>query len=378
MDASTPPGGEYLKLRDVTDAMRKMMAAIDSSNRVLRAITDVRGTALAILAPGGRFLSANSSAAALFGYSIADLIGKSLVDMVRDSDQTRVSEGFSGTASSAFHSFGAVLRGRGGRDTDILLHKQPIADSEGKFSAFLVVFEEPVILQQESLEALSRPQSEFRRLYAHLMIGQEKERKRVSAELHDGLGQALTLIKLMVEDSLLRIERGSVDEAIGLLETTVLRIRETIGEVRHICNELRPRLLDDLGLAPALESLCRQIERASGKVVVIFDCRVREDEVPDGLKADMFRVAQEAMNNVVKHAVATEIRVSLQRVASNILLTIQDNGIGFEHLPLSADDASSSGLGLIGMQERVESNGGSFSLQSSESSGTLVSATWRT
>ncbi|WP_416050916.1 ATP-binding protein [Cupriavidus basilensis] len=377
MSASTPHGGEHLKLRDVTEAMRKMMAAIDSSNRVLRAITDVHGTALAILAPGGRFLSANSSAAAMFGYSIADLIGKSLVELVRDSDQKRVSEGFSGSASSAFHSFGTVLRGRGDRDTDILLHKQPIADSEGNFSAFLVVFEEPVILQNGSIEALSRPESDLRRLYAHLMIGQEKERKRVSSELHDGLGQALTLIKLMVEDSLLRIERGNVEEAVALLDTTVLRIRETIGEVRQICNELRPRLLDDLGLAPALASLCRQVEHGSGKVVVIFDCRVREDEVPDSLKADMYRVAQEAINNVVKHAVATEIRVTLQRNASDILLTIQDNGIGFEQLPLSADDASFSGLGLIGMQERVESNGGSFSLQSSECSGTLVSATWR-
>src|SRR5213595_2510190 len=168
MGASTPPGGEHLKLRDVTDAMRKMMAAIDSSNRVLRAITDVRGTALAILAPGGRFLSANSSAAAMFGYSIADLIGKSLVEMVRDSDQERVSEGFAGSASGAFHSFGAVLRGRAGREIDVLLHKQPIADSAGNFNAFLVVFEEPVILQNGSLEAPSRADSELRRLYTHL------------------------------------------------------------------------------------------------------------------------------------------------------------------------------------------------------------------
>ncbi|MCY0853249.1 sensor histidine kinase [Cupriavidus sp. D39] len=80
------------------------------------------------------------------------------------------------------------------------------------------------------------------------------------------------------------------------------------------------------------------------------------------------------MNNVVKHAVATEIRVTLQRDANDILLTIQDNGIGFEQLPLSADDASFSGLGLIGMQERVETNGGTFSLSRSSQASPAVPA----
>jgi two-component system NarL family sensor kinase len=203
------------------------------------------------------------------------------------------------------------------------------------------------------------------------------ERKRVSAELHDGLGQALTLIKLMVEDSLMRIRRGSVDEAAELLDTTVLRIREAIGEVRQICSELRPVLLDRLGLAAALEALCKRVEQGSENIVVIFDCRVEEEDIPDRLKADIFRIAQEAMNNAMKHGVATEIRLTVRRVETGVVLAIQDNGIGFDSLPVSTDASSLSGLGLIGMQQRVQLNGGTFLVQSGEGGGTLVSAMWK-
>jgi len=87
--------------------------------------------------------------------------------------------------------------------------------------------------------------------------------------------------------------------------------------------------------------------------------------------------AQEAINNIIKHALATEINIVLRRAAKEILLTIQDNGIGFDDLSSSPDGPTFSGLGLLGMRERVESNGGSFALTSGQGSGTLVSAAWR-
>lgn len=108
-----------------------------------------------------------------------------------------------------------------------------------------------------------------------------------------------------------------------------------------------------------------------------FACGVENEEVPDNLKADIFRITQEAMNNAVRHGAATEIQLSLCRIETGILLTIQDNGIGFDTQPLFVDPVSQSGLGLIGMQQRVELSGGSFFIQSSIGDGTLVSALWR-
>jgi two-component system NarL family sensor kinase len=279
--------------------------------------------------------------------------------------------------SCTLRSFNVVLHGRDNREASVLLHFQPVMDGRGNCSAVLVIFEEPVVLQQGLVDALMRSEADFRRLYTHLLTGQEHERKRLSSELHDGLGQALTLVKLMVEDALGRMRHGSAEQAESLLETTLLRIRETIGEVRHICNDLRPRLLDDLGLVPALEALCKQTQQCTGNLLVVFDCRIVENEVPDNLKADIFRIAQggDQQHHQARAGHGDQHRPAPRR--EDILLTIQDNGIGFDDLSGSPDGPTFSGLGLLGMRERVESNGGSFALTSGEGSGTLVSAAWR-
>ncbi|WP_224788596.1 histidine kinase [Pandoraea terrae] len=338
---------------------------------------DVRGAALGVLSRDGRFISANDSAAALFGYQIEDLIGKSVVDLASDADQQGVVAGLSLSASGTPHSFNAILHTRNGRRTSLMLHQQTILDNAGHCRALLTIFEEPVVGQRQCLEAAPCSETDSRQRYAHLMIGQEWERKRISSELHDGLGQALTLIKLMVENSLRRMRQGDVDEATGQLDTVVLHMRDAIGEVHHICSELRPVLLDRLGLAVALESLCRRVAQGSQTVAVVFECDVEEHDIPDNLKADMFRIAQEAMNNAMKHGAATEIRLTVQRVEAGILLTIQDNGIGLGNLPVTADPSTFSGLGLIGMQQRVELNGGAFFICCGDGGGTLVSAIWK-
>lgn len=378
MDASPPRGIRPLKWRAVIEAVRKLSAAIQPNDRSFGAVADVRGAALAILSSDGRFVSANSSTAAMFGYSNEELIGRSLIEMAADESRQDVLDALSYCASDVFHSFRTILRTRSGRGTAVLVHQHPIADDTGRFSAFVTIFEEPAVLQRPLLDALSRSGMDTGRHYAHLMIGQERERRRISAELHDGIGQALTLIKLTVEDALMRLRRGNVSEATEQLETAVLRVREAIGEMRNICSELRPVLLDRFGLAAALEALCKRVEHGAGQVAVTLKCCTEDEQIPDSLKADIFRIAQEAMNNAVKHGAATEIRVSMRRVDTGILLTIQDNGTGFDSRPVSADPSSFSGLGLIGMQQRVELSGGSFFIQSSGGRGTLVSAMWRT
>ncbi len=258
MEDKPSHGAEPLKLRDVTDAMRRMSAAIETGHRCFRAITDGRGTALAVLAPDGYFVSVNHGAARLLGYTCAELIGRSLADMADDGDRAWIVDCLAASISCTLRSFNVVLHGRDNRAASVLLHFQPVMDGRGNCSAVLVIFEEPVVLQQGLVDALMRSEADFRRLYTHLLTGQEHERKRLSSELHDGLGQALTLVKLMVEDALGRMRHGSAEQAESLLETTLLRIRETIGEVRHICNDLRPRLLDDL-------AWCRRWRRCASR-----------------------------------------------------------------------------------------------------------------
>jgi two-component system NarL family sensor kinase len=370
------PGGPQIRLLDLIDAMRKLRSAVHPGYRGAGIVTDARGAALAILTVDGTFLSGNRSAAALFGYSSAELVGKQLIDMAPDDSHAELADKLSMSAGSQFHSFSATLSGRTGHPVQFLLHQQSLPATGAGVSLLLTLFEEPLIFEPKPRDAAEALDASARICQTYLMVGQQKERHRLAAELHDGIGQALTLIKLMNEDALMRMRRGEIDEAANLLDATVHRIRETIGDVRQICGELRPLMLDKLGVPAALASLCRRIERDTEMLSVVFNCDVDDDDVPEHLKADMFRVAQEALNNIVKHAEATQISLRLRHVAGGLLMVIQDNGIGYENRPLTTEDARTTGLGLIGMQHRVESHGGTFSIQSSATTGTVVSATW--
>ncbi|WP_233886936.1 PAS domain-containing sensor histidine kinase [Paraburkholderia flagellata] len=375
MDESQP-GGPQVRLLDLIEAMRKLRSTAYSSQPDAGVVTDARGAALAILTPDGTFVSANRSAAALLGYSSAELAGKGLADLAPDDYHAELADELSASAACEFHSFSAVLSSRTGHPTRLALHQQILPTRQPGSTVLLTLFEEPLTFEPGSADPAELFDARERVCQTYLMMGQQKERQRLAAELHDGLGQALTLIKLMAEDTLMRIRRGQIDDAANLLDSTVFRIRETIGDVRQICGELRPLMLDKLGLPAALSSLCRRVEHSAAALSVSFDCDVADNDVPEHLKADMFRVAQEALNNAVKHAEATQISLSLRGDAGGWLLAIQDNGIGYENHPLATEDAYTTGLGLIGMQHRVEMHGGAFSIDSSAATGTRVCATW--
>lgn len=375
MDARPPRGIEALKLRDVMDSLRKLIAKQRTEEDVL-SLADVRGAALAILSHNGQFMFVSASAATLFGYSARDLLGKALVDFASDADRQLVLRGLSGSPADELRSFTVQLCGSGGSKRAVLVRQQRILGSAGRLSARLTVFEEPILFPPGRVNVPKHMNREPDRRDAYLMIGQETERKRVAMELHDGLGQSLTLIKLMVEDSLLRVRRGSIENAEELLGTTVLHIQEAIGDLRHICSELNPSLLEGRGLLAALVLLADRFHQSPASPVVTVDFRVAESDIPDRLKVDIFRIAQEGVHNAVKHAAATEIRLSVAPVEAGIMLTIADEGVGFDQLNPSDQHSSLSGLGLIGMQQRVESNGGHFSVCSSDGGGTLVSAIW--
>lgn len=208
------------------------------------------------------------------------------------------------------------------------------------------------------------------------VVGQDRERKRIASELHDGLGQALTLIKLTVEDARIRLRSGRADEARELLDTAVARICEAIGEVRQICNEQHPVLLERLGLVASLDSICRGVDERAGNVRVRFESRLQDKDVPDALKTDIFRVAQEALTNALRHGSAGAIEVRLRPADFGLWLTIEDDGIGFDPLSAAVDAQADGGCGLMGMRRRVEAAGGTLVVHSSERGGTLVSAFW--
>ena len=204
---------------------------------------------------------------------------------------------------------------------------------------------------------------QLRSLSARLVEAQEGERRALSRELHDEVGQALSavLVELRNLSSGLATEqsRSRVEMVKGLVENTV-RV------VRNMALLLRPSMLDDLGLIPALRWQAREVsKRTSMDVSVVTE--LASDDLPDEYKTCIYRVVQEALHNCSRHSRASTVRIQVRQETGRVSLTVQDDGQGFEV-------EQSKGLGLLGMEERVTGLGGRFEIHSEPGGGTILSA----
>jgi signal transduction histidine kinase len=212
---------------------------------------------------------------------------------------------------------------------------------------------------------VTEARGQLRSLSARLVKTQEEERRALSRELHDEVGQSLSAILV----GLSNLVGSTPPEVRPLLEREAAPLRRLVeGNVRTVRNLtllLRPSMLDDLGLLPALEWQGREVSRQSGLRVDI-SAEAVSDELSEELKTCVYRVVQEALTNVARHAVARSVRVVVQQEAERLLVSIQDDGQGF-------DTARTKGLGLLGLEERVRQMAGGLQVQSEAGMGTLIS-----
>ena len=214
----------------------------------------------------------------------------------------------------------------------------------------------------------------LRYLTAQLVSVQEDERRRISLELHDEAGQAMTALQLNLGliHSFLPNEPAKaarqIREAIDLTEMTMEKIR-------LLAHNLRPPALDAVGLSQAMEDLCRKISRQARLKIDFSGSDVAN--LPDYIKISLYRVLQEALTNVMKHAQASVVIINLQDESNKIILTISDNGKGFSKNNLS-DELTRKGIGLLGMQERIEALGGKLEVSTQPAKGTtlLIEIPW--
>ncbi len=216
----------------------------------------------------------------------------------------------------------------------------------------------------EHLAAVTEARQELKNLSARLVETQENERKNLSRELHDAVGQSLSAVQFELHD--LGVALAPYPEH---LRGRVDRIREgvesSVALVRNMALLLRPSMLDDLGLAAALEWQTKQVSRSTGVRIELTDAL--PEELPEEHRICIFRVVQEALNNVCRHARASSVEISLLAEGETISLVIRDDGRGFKR-PRGA------GLGLIGMQERVEGLGGTLQVSSELGKGATIEA----
>jgi two-component system NarL family sensor kinase len=195
--------------------------------------------------------------------------------------------------------------------------------------------------------------------------GQELERQRLSRELHDGIGQSLIAIKMKL-DSLTYMHETEIKSN---LEGIKRQFDQIIDEIRRITTDLMPPVLDEFGLVIALFNLCEDTSRASG-IEIKFEHRAKTENWNKKIQTYLYRIIQEALHNIVKHASAKQAYIKLQGDSEAIYLSIQDNGIGFR--PGYQKSDSQSGHGLHNITERVKLLRGTFDLKSAPGKGTLM------
>lgn len=212
-----------------------------------------------------------------------------------------------------------------------------------------------------NLNEQRKADAKLRAMAQQIVASQESERARVARELHDGVSQSLVSVKFGFESALAMAQRGAMTSALTqALAAGVQRLRDVLGEVRRISHDLRPALLDDLGLARAVTQLADEWRARSG---IAVDCMCAECvDVPPEVATALYRVLQEALANVERHAAANQVRLRLHHGDGQLVLELSDDGHGFDvdavlHAPRE-------GLGLTHMRERVETLGGRFELSS--------------
>jgi PAS domain S-box-containing protein len=223
---------------------------------------------------------------------------------------------------------------------------------------------------------LRESENRLRSLSSQLLTVQENERKRIAMELHDGIGQILTAVKFKVENTIQEIGKGGGRPKKKPIEDIIPMIKETIEEVRRIQMDLRPSTLDDLGILATLGWFCREYQKIYSHIYIEKEIGLQENEVSTSLRTVIYRLTQEAMNNIVKHSQADLVRLSLRKKENKIELAIKDNGMGFDLEEILSSERSKRGLGLNSMRERTELSGGTFAIESTKGKGTVIRASW--
>lgn len=223
---------------------------------------------------------------------------------------------------------------------------------------------------------LEKVNEQLRLVPQRLIAVQEEERKRLAGELHDSVGQTLAALKFRMEQVLVTMKSGDSEKSLQLVEQFIPVIQYSIEETRAIYMGLRPRMLEELGVVPTLRWYCRELLQLYPNRHIELDISFEEEDVPEYLKVAIFRITQEALNNVAKHSRAEWVDVSLRRNDETIYLEITDDGRGMDTEYILRNSTARS-LGLTGMKERAELTGGRFFIESTPGEGVSVKAIWQ-
>ena len=318
---------------------------------------------------------ANDKFAEIYGYEKNELIGMDSLDLVHPEDRPLIAEMREKRLKGEKTPSEYEIRGlkKNGNTIWVMRSFALINYQDGPAIAGIV---SNMTKRRKAEDALRESGKELRILSNQLLSAEEKERKRITRELHDGIGQALSAIKFSVENSLGQLRKVSDPSEIKSLEAIIPLTQKTIEEVRRIVKDLRPSILDDLGILATINWFCREFQEVYTGIRIETEIDVQENIIPSLLKTVIYRILQEALNNVAKHSGADLVQLSLQEQDNRIIMRIQDNGVGFDVSKTISMQPSRRGFGLASMRERAGLSGADFDLTSEAGQGTTIRVEW--
>ncbi len=275
-----------------------------------------------------------------------------------------------------------ILTGHGDYNVDVEAMQAGAADYLEKDLLSPPMLERVIryaISRANNLNTLQRSEKILKALSKKLFRAQEDERKRISKELHDSTSSNLTALKYAIEKKLYEAENDPDGTDAHYFRYLVDLIRETIADVQRIYSDLHPGLIEELGLLSAVNKFCRGFGKIHDRITLSLELTIDEPDIPQKLKIVIYRVMQEALNNVAKHSECDRVHLSLEQTDDGeIRMVVADNGKGFDvdGTITHQMEGDSGGFGIINMKERVLFSRGSFSLQSQPGSGATLTITW--
>lgn len=271
-----------------------------------------------------------------------------------------------------------MLTGKGNPDIDMQAMQEGAADYLEKGSLTPSLLERTiryVLERNRTLLLLKERKNQLKMLSRKLLSVQEKERQHIARDLHDSIGGTLTAVKYALEEKLYFQENGAPFDGTNL-EEIISWVKKAMDETRTMCSDLRPDVLDDLGLLAAMQTLFRRCRQVCEGLEITSHIDVDEGDVPEELKIAVYRILQEALNNISKHSEATRVEVRLSESREGLELAIRDNGTGFTVPDFSKEQRRNEGLGLGSMRDRTELLSGQFALHSQPRQGTTIRCFW--
>jgi len=327
-------------------------------------------------------LTWNRAAESLFGYSAAEVIGRSAVAIMRTQIAEESRAAINRQLKNEGHWKGEIVYLHKSDDPiTILLSVSATRDAAGEREGFVLVCRDvtewkktEILLREFNLEletqvkektdAIGQQNAELRALASHLQNIREEERASIAREVHDELGQQLTGLKMDFSWIAKRLRSGNINSVESKVQSTTQLLDATITTVRKIATELRPSILDDLGLLAAIDWQSQEFEKRSGIKTAFRTNLTCLQPTPDQ-SIGLFRICQEALTNVARHSMANNVLITLEQKDENLFLRIADDGRGLK--PLAPGTRKT--LGLLGMKERALMMGGQLEIDSTPEKG---------